>query len=106
MELLIQQDHNLPEETIKEFGIDIAKALFHIHSLDIIYSDLQPSKVIHFIFHFLERAAYEPHILQILVSGAGHLKLADFGLSRIENEDLDAVMASLFNPGLLKLRFS
>ncbi|KAK3707960.1 hypothetical protein QZH41_001715 [Actinostola sp. cb2023] len=65
--VLISQDQILPEETVKHFTTEIVKALFYVHSLGVVYCDLQPSK--------------------ILLDGPGHLKLSDFALSRVEGED-------------------
>ena len=67
LDAVLTQDKNLPEETVRRFGVEIAKALFYIHSLDILYCDLRPSR--------------------IMLDGAGVLKLSDFALARVEGED-------------------
>ena len=67
LDAVLTQDKNLPEETVRCFGVEIAKALFYIHSLDILYCDLKPSR--------------------IMLDGAGVLKLSDFALARVEGED-------------------
>lgn len=67
LDAVLTQDKNLPEETVRCFGVEIAKALFYIHSLDILYCDLRPSR--------------------IMLDGAGVLKLSDFALARVEGED-------------------
>ena len=67
LDAVLTQDKNLPEETVRCFGVEIAKALFYIHSLDILYCDLKPSR--------------------IMLDGAGVLKLSDFALARVDGED-------------------
>ena len=67
LDAVLTQDKCLPEETVRCFGVEIAKALFYIHSLDILYCDLKPSR--------------------IMLDGAGILKLSDFALARVEGED-------------------
>ena len=67
LDSVLTQDKCLPEETVRCFGVEIAKALFYVHSLDILYCDLKPSR--------------------IMLDGAGVLKLSDFALARVEGED-------------------
>ncbi|EDO33899.1 predicted protein [Nematostella vectensis] len=64
---ILSQDTGLPEATVKHFGAEIAKALFYIHTLGIVYCDLKPSKV--------------------LLDGPGNVKLSDFALARVEGEE-------------------
>ncbi|XP_068693987.1 serine/threonine-protein kinase ULK4-like [Montipora foliosa] len=67
LDVVLSQDKRLPEDTIRCFGAEIAKALFHIHSLEILYCDLRPSR--------------------IMLDGSGVLKLSDFALARVEGEE-------------------
>lgn len=67
LDAVLSQDKRLPEETVRHFGAEIAKALFYIHSLGILYCDLKPSR--------------------IMLDGAGVLKFSDFALARVEGED-------------------
>ena len=67
LDAVLSQDKRLPEETVRLFGIEIAKALYYIHSLEILYCDLKPSR--------------------IMLDGAGVLKFSDFALARVEGED-------------------
>lgn len=60
---LIDQDKQLPEHVIQNFGLDIMDGLFYLHSKGIIYADLKPSN--------------------ILFNEYGVLKLCDFGLARL-----------------------
>ncbi|CAF0783549.1 unnamed protein product [Brachionus calyciflorus] len=71
LELILDQDTCLPEASIKKFGIDLCEGLFYIHSLGVLFCDLVPKK--------------------IMIDGEGNLKLSDFGFSKAENEDLEAV---------------
>lgn len=64
---VLSQDKRLPVETVRHFGVEIAKALFYIHSQGILYCDLKPSR--------------------IMLDGAGVLKLSDFALAMVEGED-------------------
>lgn len=59
---LIEQDKNLPEDSIKKFGRDLAQGLYYLHANSIVYCDLKPSNV--------------------LLNEYSTLKLCDFGLSR------------------------
>ena len=67
LDAVLSQDKCLPVETVRQFGIEIAKALYYIHSLGILYCDLKPSR--------------------IMLDGAGVLKFSDFALARVEGED-------------------
>ena len=67
LDTVLAQDGHLPEETVKNFATEIAKGLFYIHSLGILYCDLRPSR--------------------IMLDGAGILKLSDFALARVEGEN-------------------
>eukprot|EP00112_Aurelia_sp_Birch-Aquarium-sp1_P013267 Seg2809.7 transcript_id=Seg2809.7/GoldUCD/mRNA.D3Y31 product="Serine/threonine-protein kinase ULK4" protein_id=Seg2809.7/GoldUCD/D3Y31 len=66
LEAILAQDGCLPEDTIRKFGRDIVEALFYLHSEDIIYCDLTPSKVI--------------------LDGSGVMKLSNFTLAKVEGE--------------------
>ncbi|GAB1605792.1 hypothetical protein Ahia01_000861500, partial [Argonauta hians] len=68
---LIIQDGHLPEDSIRNFGVDLVLGLHFLHSLNIIFCDLRPSKV--------------------LFDCYGKLKFADFGLSKAEEENLEEV---------------
>ncbi|XP_038077861.1 serine/threonine-protein kinase ULK4-like [Patiria miniata] len=71
---LLVQDEHLPESSVRRFGLDMVRGLHYLHSLGILFSDLQPSK--------------------ILLDGPGSLKFDDFSLSRVEGEDLDELFES------------
>ena len=45
LEVVLEQDHHLPESAVMKFGLDIVRGLHYLHSLGILYCDLQPSKV-------------------------------------------------------------
>lgn len=79
LEKLIAEDDHLPENSIRRFGLDIVRGLHHIHSIGIIFSDIKPSK--------------------ILFNGPGDLKFADFGLSRVEGENLEQLLESYADGG-------
>ena len=66
LETILAQDGCLPEEIIRKFGRDVVEGLFYLHSQDIIYCDLTPSKVI--------------------LDGSGILKLSNFTLAKVEGE--------------------
>ncbi|EXB74817.1 Serine/threonine-protein kinase ULK4 [Morus notabilis] len=63
---LLQQDGQLPEDSIHDLAHDLLKALQFLHSKGIIYGDLKPSN--------------------ILLDENGRTKLCDFGLARRLNE--------------------
>ncbi|CAH2283237.1 serine threonine- kinase ULK4 [Pelobates cultripes] len=75
LETVITQDEHLPEETIRDFGIDIISALHHIHELGILFCDLTPRK--------------------ILLDGPGTLKLTNFSLSKAQGENLEEFLAMI-----------
>ncbi|KAM4705110.1 serine/threonine-protein kinase ULK4 [Rhinophrynus dorsalis] len=82
LETVISQDEHLPEETVREFAIDIVSGLHYIHELGILFCDLTPRK--------------------ILLDGPGTLKLTNFSLSKAEGENLEeffAMIGSEENPG-------
>ncbi|KAK1932017.1 Serine/threonine-protein kinase RUNKEL [Phytophthora citrophthora] len=59
---LITQDKQLPEFTVKAFGMELVAGLQYLHFNSILYCDLKPAN--------------------ILIDEFGSLKLADFGLAR------------------------
>ncbi|XP_033114833.1 serine/threonine-protein kinase ULK4-like isoform X2 [Anneissia japonica] len=69
LESILAQDGHLPESCIFSFGLDLVRGLHYLHSLGILFCDLQPSK--------------------ILLDGPGVLKYDDFSLSKVEGESLD-----------------
>ncbi|XP_075068583.1 serine/threonine-protein kinase ULK4 isoform X3 [Mixophyes fleayi] len=73
LETVIAQDEHLPEDTIREFAIDIISGLHYIHELGILFCDLTPRK--------------------ILLDGPGTLKLTNFSLSKAEGENLEEFFA-------------
>lgn len=79
LENLITQDKNLPESSVRIFGIDLVTGLHYIHSLGILFCDLRPSK--------------------ILLDGPGILKYADFGLAKVEGENLEELFQKFADAG-------
>ncbi|XP_071285691.1 serine/threonine-protein kinase ULK4 isoform X3 [Agelaius tricolor] len=73
LESVIAQDECLPEDVVREFGIDLVTGLYHIHKHGIIYCELKPGK--------------------ILLEGAGTLKFSSFCRARADGEDLEKVFA-------------
>ncbi|KAM3929356.1 serine/threonine-protein kinase ULK4 [Leptodactylus fuscus] len=73
LETVIGQDEHLPEDTIREFAIDIISGLHYIHELGILFCDLTPRK--------------------ILLDGPGTLKLTNFSFSKAEGENLEEFFA-------------
>ncbi|OHT11908.1 AGC family protein kinase [Tritrichomonas foetus] len=63
---LLSNVGSLDEETLKYYAVEIASALGHLHSCDIVHCDLKPDN--------------------LLISEDGHIKLGDFGLSKIAFE--------------------
>lgn len=45
LESVIAQDEHLPEDVVREFGVDLVTGLYHIHKLGIIFCELTPGKV-------------------------------------------------------------
>uniref|UniRef100_A0A8C3MT99 Uncharacterized protein n=1 Tax=Geospiza parvula TaxID=87175 RepID=A0A8C3MT99_GEOPR len=71
LESVIAQDECLPEDVVREFGIDLVTGLYHIHKHGIIYCELKPGK--------------------ILLEGSGTLKFSSFCRARADGEDLEKV---------------
>ena len=69
LEGILSQDRYLPEETVRKFGRDIVEALAYLHSHNIVYCDLSPSKII--------------------LDGSGILKLSNFTLAKVNGEPDD-----------------
>ena len=63
---LLSNVGSLDEETLKFYAVEIASALGHLHSKEIVHCDLKPDN--------------------LLISEDGHIKLGDFGLSKIAFE--------------------
>ncbi|XP_074918628.1 serine/threonine-protein kinase ULK4 [Chelonoidis abingdonii] len=73
LEMVIAQDEHLPEDVVREFGIDLVTGLHHIHDLGIIFCELTPRK--------------------ILLEGPGTLKFNNFCLAKAEGENLEEFFA-------------
>ncbi|XP_055457528.1 serine/threonine-protein kinase ULK4 [Psammomys obesus] len=73
LETVIAQDKNLPEDVVREFGVDLVTGLHHLHRLGILFCDLSPGK--------------------ILLEGPGTLKLSNFCLAKVEGESLEEFFA-------------
>ncbi|XP_072507524.1 serine/threonine-protein kinase ULK4 isoform X3 [Notamacropus eugenii] len=73
LELVIAQDEHLPEDVVREFGIDLVTGLHHMHKLGILFCDLCPGK--------------------ILLEGPGTLKYSNFSLAKAEGENLEEFFA-------------
>ncbi|XP_078620441.1 serine/threonine-protein kinase ULK4-like isoform X1 [Branchiostoma floridae x Branchiostoma japonicum] len=69
LETLLAQDGSLPEDVIRQFGVEVIRGLHHIHEMGVLFCDLNPRK--------------------ILLDGPGVLKLSNFSLARVEEEDLE-----------------
>ncbi|KAM7063273.1 serine/threonine-protein kinase ULK4 isoform 3-T3 [Molossus nigricans] len=69
LEMVIAQDENLPEDVVREFGIDLITGLHHLHQLGILFCDISPGK--------------------ILLEGPGTLKFSNFCLAKVEGENLE-----------------
>ncbi|GFO05468.1 serine/threonine-protein kinase ulk4 [Plakobranchus ocellatus] len=79
LETLIAQDCHLPESALRPFGIQLVVGLHYIHSLSILFHNLRPSK--------------------ILLDTSGVLKYADFGLSKVEGENLEELFLKFAEAG-------
>ncbi|XP_047388416.1 serine/threonine-protein kinase ULK4 isoform X4 [Sciurus carolinensis] len=73
LETVIAQDENLPEDVVREFGIDLITGLHHLHKLGILFCDISPGK--------------------ILLEGPGTLKFSNFCLAKVEGESLEEFFA-------------
>ncbi|NXR94707.1 ULK4 kinase, partial [Hypocryptadius cinnamomeus] len=73
LESVIAQDECLPEDVVRQFGVDLVTGLYHIHKHGIIYCELKPGK--------------------ILLEGSGTLKFSSFCRARADGEDLEKVFA-------------
>lgn len=58
LEVVIAQDEHLPEDVVRDFGIDLVTGLHHIHELGIILCDLTPGKVTRNITCFIMGISY------------------------------------------------
>ncbi|EDV26377.1 uncharacterized protein TRIADDRAFT_54294 [Trichoplax adhaerens] len=66
---ILNQDGCLPEESIRNFGVDLVIGLYTIHSLGIVFCDLKPSK--------------------LLLDGTWAIKYSNFNHARLLGERLD-----------------
>ncbi|XP_030121005.4 serine/threonine-protein kinase ULK4 isoform X2 [Taeniopygia guttata] len=73
LESVIAQDKCLPEDVVREFGVELVTGLYHIHKHGIIYCELKPGK--------------------ILLEGSGTLKFSSFCWARADVEDLGKAFA-------------
>ncbi|XP_032264813.1 serine/threonine-protein kinase ULK4 isoform X4 [Phoca vitulina] len=73
LEMVIAQDENLPEDVVREFGVDLITGLHHLHHLGILFCDVSPGK--------------------ILLEGPGTLKFSNFCLAKVEGENLEEFFA-------------
>ncbi|XP_063467343.1 serine/threonine-protein kinase ULK4 isoform X3 [Symphalangus syndactylus] len=73
LKTIIVQDENLPEDVVREFGIDLISGLHHLHKLGILFCDISPRK--------------------ILLEGPGTLKFSNFCLAKVEGENLEEFFA-------------
>ncbi|TRZ25045.1 hypothetical protein HGM15179_002062 [Zosterops borbonicus] len=73
LESVIAQDECLPEDVVREFGVELVTGLYHIHKHGIIYCELKPGK--------------------ILLEGSGTLKFSSFCWARADGEDLGKIFA-------------
>ncbi|NXI42270.1 ULK4 kinase, partial [Galbula dea] len=73
LESVIAQDEHLPEDVVREFGVDLITGLYHIHKLGIIFCELTPGK--------------------ILLEGPGTLKFSNFCLAKLDGENLEEFFA-------------
>ncbi|NWX17331.1 ULK4 kinase, partial [Aegotheles bennettii] len=73
LESVIAQDEHLPEDVVREFGVDLVNGLYYIHKLGIIFCELTPGK--------------------ILLEGPGTLKFSNFCLAKVDGENLEEFFA-------------
>ncbi|NXU32544.1 ULK4 kinase, partial [Thalassarche chlororhynchos] len=73
LESVIAQDGHLPEDVVREFGVELMTGLYHIHKLGIIFCELTPGK--------------------ILLEGPGTLKFSNFCLAKVDGENLEEFFA-------------
>uniref|UniRef100_U3ED96 Serine/threonine-protein kinase ULK4 n=1 Tax=Callithrix jacchus TaxID=9483 RepID=U3ED96_CALJA len=73
LKTVIAQDENLPEDVVREFGIDLITGLHHLHKLGILFCDISPEK--------------------ILLEGPGTLKFSNFCLAKVQGENLEEFFA-------------
>ncbi|KAM6160929.1 serine/threonine-protein kinase ULK4 [Erethizon dorsatum] len=73
LETVIAQDENLPEDVVREFGLDLIAGLCHLHKLGVLFCDVSPRK--------------------ILLEGPGTLKFSNFCLAKVEGENLEEFFA-------------
>ncbi|NXB28233.1 ULK4 kinase, partial [Eulacestoma nigropectus] len=73
LESVIAQDECLPEDVVREFGVELVTGLYHIHKHGVIYCELTPGK--------------------ILLEGSGTLKFSSFCWAKADGEDLEEVFA-------------
>ncbi|NXS32876.1 ULK4 kinase, partial [Pomatostomus ruficeps] len=71
---IIAQDERLPEDVVREFGVELVTGLYHIHKHGIIYCELKPAK--------------------ILLEGSGTLKISSFCWAKADGENSEEVFAS------------
>lgn len=60
LELILEQDNCFPESSIKQFGIDLCEGLFYVHSLGMLFCDLEPRKVFHLFIYFSKLCYLNP----------------------------------------------
>lgn len=65
---LLRKVRRMNEEDAKFYFLETLSAIAHLHSQKILYRDLKPENII--------------------IDSDGHIRLADYGLSKIMNEDL------------------
>ncbi|NWW87322.1 ULK4 kinase, partial [Rhynochetos jubatus] len=73
LQAVIAQDEHLPEDVVREFGVDLVTGLYHIHKLGIVFCELTPGK--------------------LLLEGRGTLKFSNFCLAKVDGENLEEFFA-------------
>ncbi|KAI5618130.1 serine/threonine-protein kinase ULK4 [Silurus asotus] len=73
LQAVISQDECLPVDVVQEFAMDLLKGLKYIHDSGIVFSDVNPAK--------------------ILLDGPGTLKYSNFCLAKAQGENLDEFFA-------------